>query len=145
MKDLGRWAAWLAGLWAGMLLTIAAVAAPGAFAVLERADAGRFVGRLFASEAYAGLAIGVLLVLAERWCARRRREGPLSPTMLLLLGALFCTVAGYFAIEPLMAEARSGRGTWSFGALHGASALFFALKALLVAAAAFRLTQAPTS
>ena len=145
MKDIGRWAAWAAGLWAGLLLAIAVVAAPAAFAVLDRVDAGRFVGRLFAQEAYASLVIGVLLVLTERVLTRRRAEGPLSTTMLLLLGALFCTVAGYFAIQPLMAEARAGQGPWSFAALHGASTVFFGAKTLFVAAAAFRLTRALTS
>ena len=52
---------------------------------------------------------------------------------------MFCTVAGYFAIQPMMAAARAGQGVWSFAALHGASAGFFALKALLVCVLAWRL------
>ena len=59
--------------------------------------------------------------------------------MLLALGALFCTVAGYYAIQPMMAAARAGQGAWSFGALHGASSVFFGLKGLLVLALAWRL------
>jgi hypothetical protein len=145
VADLGRWAAWLAGLWGGLLVTIAGVAAPGAFAVLQRADAGRFVGRLFAQEAYVSLAVAVLLVLAERRRVQRSGNGRLSATMLLLLGTLFCTVAGYFAIQPMMAEARAGRGALSFGALHGLSALFFGVKTVLVGIVAFRLTRARTS
>jgi hypothetical protein len=145
VRDLGRWAAWLAGLWAGMLATIAALAAPAAFAVLERADAGRFVGRVFAQEAYASLAIGVVLLVVVRIGARRSGASPFSAEMLLLLGTLFCTVAGYFAIQPLMAEARAGKGSWSFGALHAASSVFFGLKLLLVAVLAFRLSRRPAS
>jgi hypothetical protein len=39
----------------------------------------------------------------------------------------------------MLAAARPGQGPWSFGALHGASAAFFGLKALLVLALAWRL------
>jgi hypothetical protein len=62
-----------------------------------------------------------------------------------LLGVLFCTVAGYFAIQPMMAAARAGQGSLSFGALHGISSAFFVLKGLLVLALAWRLSQPPTS
>ena len=57
----------------------------------------------------------------------------------MLFGALFCTVAGYFALQPMMAAARAGQGAWSFGALHAVSAVFFGLKTLLVLALAWRL------
>ena len=40
---------------------------------------------------------------------------------MLALGALFCTVAGYFALQPMMADARAGRGALGFGALHAIS------------------------
>ena len=59
---------------------------------------------------------------------------------MLTLGALFCTVAGYFALQPMMAAARAGEGAVSFGALHGLSAGFYALKTGLVVALAWRLT-----
>ena len=49
------------------------------------------------------------------------------------------TVAGYFALQPMMATARAGQGAWSFGALHGMSVGFYALKALLVLVLAWRL------
>ena len=55
----------LAGLWAGGLWTIAAIAAPASFAVLARPDAGRFVGRVFAQEAAAGLVIAILAAEPE--------------------------------------------------------------------------------
>ena len=61
--------------------------------------------------------------------------------MLLVLGTLFCTVAGYYALQPMMAQARAGQGAWSFGALHAASLGLFALKALLVLVLAWRLTR----
>ena len=42
-----RLARLLPALWAGLLLAIAVVAAPAAFAALPSADAGRVVGRMF--------------------------------------------------------------------------------------------------
>ena len=41
--------------------------------------------------------------------------------MLLALGTVFCTVAGYYALAPLMAAARAGQGSLSFAQLHGIS------------------------
>jgi hypothetical protein len=138
-----RWAAWLAGLWAGLLLGVALVAAPAAFATAASDTAGRIAGRMFAQEAYLGLALAVVLFLLLR---RRARDAAaagmgsvLSVDMLLVLGALFCTVAGYFALQPMLAAAPAGQGSWSFGALHTASAALYGLKALLVAVLAWRL------
>jgi hypothetical protein len=64
----------------------------------------------------------------------------LNTNLLLVLGTLFCTIVGYFVLQPLMAAARAGEGSLSFGALHGISAALFALKGLLVLALAWRLT-----
>jgi len=62
--------------------------------------------------------------------------------LVLLLGTLFCTIAGYFAVQPMVAAARAGQGTLSFGTLHAVSASLFALKGLLVLALAWRLSSA---
>jgi hypothetical protein len=129
----------LAGLWAGGLWTVAALAAPTAFALLARPDAGRFVGRLFAQEAAASVAIGLLLLLAERRAARSLGGPVMTANLLLLLGALFCTVAGYYALQPMFEAARAGQGPLSFGALHTISAVFYAVKAILVTLLAWRL------
>jgi len=140
---LSRAAAVLAGLWAGVLLCIGAMAAPAAFAVLASADAGRFVGRLLGQEAYLSLALAVLLFLIER--ARTRRVAQpdagsvFGVNLMLLLGTLFCTVAGYFAVQPMMVAARAGQGPWSFGALHAVSGGLFLLKGVLVLALAWRM------
>ena len=138
-----RIAALIAGLWAGAMLAIAAFAAPDAFALLERADAGRFVNRLFMQDAYGSLVAAGLLFAFERRRARDAAEAGrgsvLSTEILLILGTLFCTVVGYFAIQLLMEAARVGQGTWSFGALHGASTLLFAVKGVLVLILAWRL------
>ena len=99
---------------------------------------------MFAQEAYVSLAVGVLLLVLARRQARSDAaagEGSLfSADMLLVLGALFCTVAGHFAIQPMMAAARAGQGSLSFGALHAVSVGFYAIKALLVLALAWRRT-----
>jgi hypothetical protein len=138
-----RFAAWLAGVWTGMLAAIGLMAAPAAFAAAPRATAGLIAGRLFAQEAYFGLAAAIVLFLVLRREARggaaAGRGSAFSVDMLLALGALFCTVAGYFALQPMMASARAGQGGLSFGTLHAVSAAFFASKGLLVAVLAWRL------
>ena len=132
----------LPGLWAGWLLCVALLATPAPFALLERAEAGRVAGRMLAQEAYTSLALGVLMLVLERVAARRRSsagEGSqFSLEMALAAGAIFCTVAGYFALQPMMAGARLGQGPLSFGQLHAASAAFYAIKALLVLVLAWR-------
>lgn len=148
--DTRRLAGWLSGLWAGALLGVAFIGAPAGFAMAPRDLAGRIAGRMFSMEAYLSLALAVLLFLLLRRLARRAAEAGtgsvLSADMLLVLGTLFCTVAGYFALQPMMAAARSGQGgALSFGALHGLSTAFYGLKALLVAVLAWRLSRPPTS
>jgi hypothetical protein len=126
-------------------LCIGLLAAPAAFATLARPEAGRFVGHVFAQEGYLSLAMAALLYLAVRRLARASaaagRGSVVSAEVLLVLGALFCTVAGYFALQPMMEAARAGQGSYSFATLHGVSLGLYALKALLVAALAWRLTR----
>lgn len=143
--NLQRAAAVLAGLWAGALLCLAAIATPAGFALLPQADAGRIAGRMLNQEAYLSLVLAMLLCLFERRQVRGAAESgdagvTLSANLLLPLGAIFCTVAGYFAIQPMMAAARAGQGQLSFGALHAISAAFYLVKLLLVLALAWRLT-----
>ena len=146
---LQRWRLLLPGLWAGWLLCVAALATPAAFALLPQADAGRVAGRMLAQEAYTSLALGVLLLVLERVAARRAvAEGQgsqFSAGMVLALGALFCTVAGYFALLPMMAAARAGQGPLSFGQLHAVSAVFYGAKVLLVLTLAWRAAGAALS
>jgi Domain of unknown function (DUF4149) len=142
MAALERLRRLLPGLWAGWLLCVALLATPAVFAQLSGADAGRLVGRMLAQEAYTSLALGVLLLVLERVTARRAAiagTGPqFSMGMVLALGAVFCTVAGYFGVQPLMPAARLGQGALSFGQLHAVSAAFYLLKTLLVLALAWR-------
>ncbi len=132
----------LPGPWAGLLLTVALVATPAPFALLAPAEAGRVVARVLAQEAYASLAFGVLLLGLERVLAKRRSDAgtgsQFSTEMALAAGALFCTVAGYFGLQPMMAAAKAGQGPLSFGQLHAVSAVFYVVKALLVVVLAVR-------
>ena len=148
MKNLDsrRLACLVAGLWAGLILGIAAIGAPAGFANLASDVARRVAGRMFAQEAYLSLAVGVILLLLVRRQARFDAEAGrgsiFSTNVVLVFGTLFCTMLGYFAIQPLMATARAGQGLWSFGALHALSAALFGLKGLLALALAWRLSQA---
>jgi len=139
---MNRFRALLAALWGGLLLSVAWVAAPSAFAVLERAQAGLLVARLFSLEAQLSLAVGLILMLMERRLARDRGLPAISAEFLLPAMAVFCTVAGYYALQPMMAAAKSWQGPWSFGALHGVSLALYGIKLLLVLALAWRSTAA---
>jgi Domain of unknown function (DUF4149) len=129
------------GVWAGTLLCISLIATPAAFAALAALDAGRVVARIFAQEAYLSLAFGVTVLLLERSGATGASR--LSPAMLLALGAIFLTVAGYFGLQPMMAAARAGQGRWTFGELHAVSLALFGAKVLVVLALAWRAAQPP--
>ncbi len=139
---LGRLQALLAALWGGLLLCIAFVATPGAFAVLDRAQAGAYVARVFAIEAQISLALGLVLMMIERRLTRDALEAgaasrQFSARLLLPAVALFCTVAGYYGLQPLMADAKAGAGVASFAALHSVSLVFFGVKGLAVLALAW--------
>ena len=127
----------LAALWGGLLLCVSLLAAPSAFAVLERAQAGLLVARLFALEANVSMAAALLLILIER----RLNPVALGANLLLPAGALFCTVAGYFALQPMMAAAKMGQGNVSFLTLHAISFGFYGLKTLLVLTLAWRASK----
>jgi hypothetical protein len=132
----------LPGLWAGLLLTVALVATPAPFALLTPSEAGRVVARVLAQEAYASLAFGALLLGMERVRAKHGSDAgagsQFSLDMAMAAGALFCTVAGYFGLQPMMAAAKAGQGPLSFGHLHAVSAVFYVVKALLVVVLAVR-------
>jgi len=146
---MNRLATVLAGLWAGVLACLGALAAPAAFAMLSSTDAGRVVGRMLSHEAYFSLAMAGVLFMIERTRSQRAADAGtgsvFSTNLVLLLGTLFCTVAGHFALQPMMAAARVGQGPWSFGALHAVSGGLFALKGLLVLSLAWRLSASSTA
>jgi hypothetical protein len=77
--DDRRVAAVLSGLWAGAIAAIAFIAAPAGFAVLQRTEAGVLAGLLFQREAYAGLAVAVvMLLLVKRRAAVAAAVAPRS-------------------------------------------------------------------
>lgn len=154
MREPLRWCALLAAAWFGVLGCVATIGTPSAFASLPAREAGQVVARMLAREAQASLLLGIVLALLLRAHARRRTSdgrggSAFSLELGLTLAALFCTAAGYYGIQPWMAEARSGAGRFSFAQLHAASAAFYGLKVLLVAALAWRcgalLSQRPSS
>jgi cytochrome b561 len=146
---LDRWRRLLPGLWAGWLLCVALLAAPAAFALLPQAEAGRLVSRMLAQEAYTSLGLGVLLLVLERLAARRAvaagTGSQFSLPMVLAIATLFCTIAGYFALQPLMEAARAGHGPLSFGQLHAVSVGFYLVKLGLVATLAWRASFKPAT
>ena len=135
---LERWRRLLPGLWAGWLLCVALLATPAPFATLAAADAGRVAGRMLAQEAYTSLALALILLFVERAAERRAGARAFGLNFGLVLAALFCTVAGYFGVQPLMAAARTGQGPFGFAALHAASVAFFGVKGLFVLWLAWR-------
>jgi hypothetical protein len=91
---------------------------------------------MLAQEAYTSLALGVLLLVLERLACAAVRPKPgrvrsSAAGMMLALGAIFCTVAGYFGLQPIMAAAKAGQGALSFGQLHAVSAVFYVVKTAL--------------
>lgn len=140
-----RFTAWLAGLWAGVLWGLGLIGVPAGFATSVRETAGRAAGRMFMQEAYLSIVLAMILFMMLREAARESAEARAGSVfngkMLLALGALFCTVVGYFALQPMLEAARAGQGNLSFGTLHGVSVGFYGLKAVLVSILAWNLTQ----
>jgi hypothetical protein len=133
----------LPGIWFGLLVAIAFIAAPAAFGSLDTASAGAVARKIFSREAPASLAFGVLILVIERRNALARHlstgTSQFSPEMTLAVGALFCTVAGFYGLQPMMEAARSGTATpLTFGQLHAMSLAFFGVKGLLVLAMAVK-------
>jgi hypothetical protein len=139
----------LPGLWAGALLSLALIASTTVFALLPPSEGGRLASRMLMIEAYLSLALGAVMLVLERAEARRTAASgtgsQFSVGMLLALGALFCTVAGYFGVVPAMHAARAGQGGFNLGTLHGVSVAFFGLKTLLVLALAWLVARRPTT
>lgn len=128
----------LAALWGGFLLCVAGVAAPAAFAALERAGAIDYVRRLFELEAQVALAAGIVLMMMDRRIVRDSARQGATTEFLLPAAALFCTVVGYYVIQPQMEAAM---GTPMAMKLHFASMAFFLVKTITVLTLAWRLSR----
>jgi len=136
----------LPGVWFGLLLAIALIATPAANGTLDKASFGAVARAIFAREAPASLVFGVLILVIERRDALVRHlatgVSQFSLEMALAVGALFCTVAGYYGLEPMMEQARAGAAVpLTFLQLHAISLAFFGVKGLLVLALAWRATR----
>ena len=140
-SGLRRIAAWLAGLWSGATAALGFVAAPVLFATLPRAQAGDVAAHLFEVDAGIGLAIGALVLVLTLNIARRDAEtgvrSRFSVEMVLVLAALFCIVAGHYAVAPMLASARGDAAR--FALLHGVATVFFVVKLVAIAVLAWRL------
>lgn len=137
----------VAGLWAGMLLGTALIGTRAGFVVAPRELAGRLTGFMLEREAAFSLVLGVLMLIIVRLQARndgsRQGGSVMSANVLLVMGALFCTVLGHHGLQPLIDSARAGQGAVSFGVLHGVSVGLFGLKTLLLIALTWRLSAQP--
>jgi len=116
-----RFAALLLTLWAGSLLTVCAIAAPSAFAVLDRRGAGQVAARLFLIEMVIGVVVAACFLVAF---ATGRVTATRAVAMLVAIGAA-APLASEVVLSPLMQSARAAGDMARFGALHGVSALLF--------------------
>jgi hypothetical protein len=133
----------LPGIWFGVLVAIALIATPAASGALDKASFGAVARAIFAREAPASFVLGVLILVIERRDALARHlasgTSQFSTEMTLAIVALFCTVAGYYGLLPMMEQARSGGATpLTFLQLHAISLAFFGVKGLAVLGLAWK-------
>jgi hypothetical protein len=114
-------------LWAGSLWTICAIAAPAAFAVLDRPAAGRLAGTLFLIETWLGAACALLLFAAA--FVHKPLATRLGPPWLIAATAA-APLLSYLILSPMMATARAANDMSRFGMLHGLAAVLFVAAAL---------------
>jgi hypothetical protein len=114
-------------LWAGSLLTICAIAAPAAFAVLDRSSAGRLAGTLFLIETWLGAACALLLFAAA--FVHKPLATRLGPPWLIAATAA-APLLSDLVLSPMMATARAANDMSRFGMLHGLAAVLFVAAAL---------------
>jgi hypothetical protein len=124
---VSRVAAVVLTLWAGSLWTICALAAPAAFAVLDRSDAGRIAAALFRIETWVGFACAMMLFAAA--LVHKPLAARLGPPWLLAATAA-APLLSDLVLSPMMAAARAANDMSRFGLLHGVSAVLFIAAAL---------------
>ncbi len=124
---MNRIAAVVLTLWAGSLWTICAIAAPAAFAVLERPAAGRIAGTLFLIETWLGAACALILFASA--VVHKPLAARLSPSWLLAATAA-APLLSELVLSPMMAAARAANDMSRFGMLHGLAAVLFVAAAL---------------
>lgn len=126
-------------LWVGALWAIGYLAAPTLFRVLDdRALAGRIAGEMFTYVAWLGIASAAYLLV---FLALRKNGGAFkSGVFWLVLMMLLLTVAGYFGIQPILAqlkvdslprEVMESALRDRFVAWHGVSSVVYLIQSLL--------------
>ena len=131
----------VATLWAGSLWTIGYLVAPALFSTLaDRVLAGTIAGELFRIEAWVSVACAAILIALVSYgnvddLPIRRRS-----LLFIVCAMLFCTLIGYFGLQPFMAAIREAAGPggimdsdarMKFGILHAVSAAFYLIQSLL--------------
>lgn len=124
---MSRVAAVVLTLWAGSLWTICGIAAPVAFAVLDRSGAGRVAGTLFLIETWLGAACALMLFAAA--FVHRPLATRLNPPWLIAATAA-APLLSELVLSPMMAAARAANDMSRFGMLHGLAAVLFVAAAL---------------
>jgi hypothetical protein len=132
-----RIAGLLVSLWAGSLVTVCGIAAPTAFAVLERRFAGLLVGQLFLFETIVGLVAVTAVFIAQRF---GRFSIPRPVAIALAVGAV-APLISELVLGPMMQAARNAADMARFGALHGISALLFVTASISAIVAAWQFTR----
>lgn len=132
--------------WCGMTWAIGYVVAPALFAWLPtRVLAGDLAGALFRLQAWASMVIGAVLLVFAMLVppAGETRRSTLAQTdVRIVIAMLVCTLAGYFALQPLMGALRAAMSAHAdlaggmpvatrFAIVHGVSAGFYLAHSLL--------------
>lgn len=110
-------------LWVGGLWAIGYIVTPILFARLnDRSLAAEMAGQLFGIIAWLGIACAAWLML---FIAVRRRWAALkSGVFWLVLAMLLLTLAGYFGIQPILAQLKAE--AWPRGVMEGVTRSRFA-------------------
>ena len=130
----------VATLWAGSLWTIGYLVAPVLFSTLtDRVLAGTVAGQLFRIEAWVSVTCAAVLIASLIFGNADSRPGLQHRLLFIILAMLFCTVVGYFGLQPFMAELREAAGPGGvmdselrakFGMLHAASSVLYLVQSL---------------
>ncbi len=123
-------------IWAGALWTICGLVAPTAFSVLDRQSAGSLVGKLFASSAWLGATVAIVLLILIR-----RRPNQRSTRALIVITGL-APVVSEIALGPLMHSARLAGDLRTFGLLHGLAGVVFLVACLCALALVWKVNRA---
>lgn len=126
-------------LWVGALWAIGYLAAPTLFRLLEdRALAGRLAGGMFTYVAWLGMAAAAYLLVFV--ALRQESRAFRSSVFWLVLIMLLLTVAGYFGVQPILAQLKADSFPREvmesalrdrFVAWHGVSSVVYLIQSLL--------------